>query len=532
MIKKTGFILLTLLLLGLLSGCGNFYSSTGGTGSTGSTGTLPGNGILTSGYPTEGETISNGDTLKYVFDNDLNESSVSTNILIYDASGTVLTGYTVSVIAGSPNTIEITGSFPSDGAFKLVILSTLQYSDGSPINTDLGIDFNISASGGDTTAPGAITPLYIISSNGGVILEWEDPTDTDLDYIIVSNMSDYTIQTVAAGTGYLHIRGIANDSYANMAVFAVDTSGNESTIAYMNGMAQTAGTAYTMSIDGTLPSLGFRFMHPVEGFPVGSSDSTTGVASLPYLISEKEVSYQLWYTVLQWALSNGYYISVAGRQGPGDIGGTYDATYPDIPVVQLDWISSVVWCNALTAYYNSCNSANQLSFVYLNGGAPITSTSDVSTFSDIEYDQKASGFRLPEYGEWQAAARYIGTTTAYAWAVSSGGFSWTPGSYPSGASSNYTDTTETELYCWIGNTTITNSGQKSPNQMGLYDMSGNVAEMCYNTSTSFPVFGGNPENNTAVQMQILTESGTAFSGSTTAWQGFRLARTEYYWRSN
>ena len=71
-----------------------------------------------------------------------------------------------------------------------------------------------------------------------------------------------------------------------------------------------------------------------------------------------------------------------------------------------------------------------------------------------------SGFRLPNEAEWEYAARG-GTTTTFYW----------------GDDPSYTLIDD---YAWYNKFEPEPVGQKKPNAFGLYDMYGNIAEICYN----------------------------------------------------
>lgn len=103
-------------------------------------------------------------------------------------------------------------------------------------------------------------------------------------------------------------------------------------------------------------------------------------------------------------------------------------------------------------------------------------------------------FRLPTEAEWEYACR-AGTITAFYWGASINGD-----------------------YCWYdGNSNATHSvGQKLPNAWGLYDMSGNVAELCSDLYGTYQVGSAtDPSGATSGNYRVSRGgigSGGAFEG--------------------
>jgi sulfatase modifying factor 1 len=292
----------------------------------------------------------------------------------------------------------------------------------------------------------------------------------------------------------------------------------------------------------TVAGLSFTSFASVPG---GTFTQTDGAESFSHTISafkmgKYEVTYELWYTVYQWAIlpAQGYAFADAGREGLSGIDGAAPTAAKYIPVVMINWRNMIVWCNAysqmagLTPVY--CSDAGYTTPIKdSSNGAYGGSTNTAQGSFDCPYvNWGSNGYRLPTAGEWEYAARYINGST------------WTPYNYASGATADYTDATATGLVAWYSvnsGDTIHAVGGRNVNALGIYDMSGNAWECCWDWKTDYPgtsadyrgpatgservVRGGsffNPEPTSYIQTGFRTSDGPNNKGFT---QGFRLAKT-------
>ncbi|MEI7542672.1 MAG: SUMF1/EgtB/PvdO family nonheme iron enzyme [bacterium] len=265
--------------------------------------------------------------------------------------------------------------------------------------------------------------------------------------------------------------------------------------------------------------------------PGGTFLQSDGTNSFTHIISafkmgKYQVTYDLWFTVYHWAITHGYNFQNAGTEGNDGIVGADTTVEKYEPVTIINWRDAIVWCNAFSE-------KSSLAPCYYYASAVIRdSRSSNSTACDgVICVWENNGYRLPSEGEWQYAASYIG------------GLTWTPYNYASGAIADTTDNTETGRVAWYiinsgGHTN--NVGSKDANALGIYDMSGNVWEFCWDWYGTYPTgtitnyrglvsgtlrtLRGGDFMNTISYLQL---GHRAFPGPSLAlaYYGFRFART-------
>ena len=138
------------------------------------------------------------------------------------------------------------------------------------------------------------------------------------------------------------------------------------------------------------------------------------------------------------------------------------------PVENISWWNALEYCNKLSEKYN-------LEPVYdlskkEEGILKINQLGEDSEYPNIADFRKTEGFRLPTQLEWE-------------WFASGGEVAIQDGTfdYPYSGSENIG---EVAWYDENSNKQTHDVGTKKPNQLGLYDCTGNVWEWCYDTNTS------------------------------------------------
>jgi formylglycine-generating enzyme required for sulfatase activity len=200
-------------------------------------------------------------------------------------------------------------------------------------------------------------------------------------------------------------------------------------------------------------------MVQVEGGTLPKASELSGKRVKSFYIGRTEVTWLEWKKVRGWAAEHGY-----------DIGNVGAGSGNEHPVRDVNWYDCVKWCNARSEMQG-------LMPVYQVKGA-VYRSGDYGDYGAKVVKQLlgAKGYRLPSWVEWEWAARG---------GVRSLGYKHS-GSDDLNAVGWYDENSKGATHA---------VGDKAANELGLYDMNGNVSEWCWDRKGANPFQLGGSWNN-------------------------------------